>query len=178
MRRSRIGDPERVTNRQLTAVLNDPQGLHRTDSEDPLPPPLRAFMDEVCATPGWVQWDRVERGAAAYRYLGRNAYDVLLGLSLIGGYRFGGPADFLVRTGGLDGDTTLRRLAETQQWTNAMSKPGAMRPGAEGWRLTVHVRVMHALMNARFEADWDTGRWGLPVNQADQAGTLACSTRR
>ncbi|HEY3815923.1 MAG TPA: oxygenase MpaB family protein [Polyangiaceae bacterium] len=46
------------------------------------------------------------------------------------------------------------------------------RPGGEGWRLTVHVRAMHALVNASFEPRWDTARWGLPINQADLAGTL------
>ncbi|RYJ06353.1 MAG: DUF2236 domain-containing protein, partial [Actinomycetales bacterium] len=44
--------------------------------------------------------------------------------------------------------------------------------GGEGWRLTVHVRAMHALVNASYEADWDTERWGRPINMADQVGTL------
>ena len=45
-------------------------------------------------------------------------------------------------------------------------------PGGEAWRLTVHVRAMHALVNAAFEPRWDSDRWGLPINQADQASTL------
>jgi hypothetical protein len=34
---------------------------------------------------------------------------------------------------------------------------------------------MHAMVNRRFldADDWDVGAWGLPVNQGDQAGTLA-----
>ncbi|MEU1883328.1 oxygenase MpaB family protein [Streptosporangium sp. NPDC020072] len=161
------GDPGRVTHRQVAAALRD--APHRADD---LPPALRRFMDELVEVPEWVDWDRVERGAVAFRYLGRNANDVLLDLSLIGGYRFGGPADLLVLTEGLGGDNALRRLAETQKWTHEVTRPGGMRPGAEGWRLTVHVRAMHALVNSRFEPRWDSGRWGLPVNQADQAGTL------
>ncbi|HVX56011.1 oxygenase MpaB family protein [Nocardioides sp.] len=159
-------DPDRVSHAQLAAALASP---HRTAA---LPPTLTAFLDEVRQVPDWVDWDRVERGAATYRYLGRSAHDVLLQLSLIGGYRFGGPADLLVLTGGLGGANTLRRLAETQAWTLAVSQPGGMRPGAEGWRLTVHVRAMHALVNSRFERRWDRDRFGLPINQADQAGTL------
>lgn len=33
---------------------------------------------------------------------------------------------------------------------------------------------MHAMVNASFEnsPDWDVSRWGLPINQSDQAGTL------
>jgi hypothetical protein len=163
------GDPGRVGHAQLAAALADPAAAMR---EADLPPALAAFLDEAGRVPDWVDWERVERGAAAYRYLGRSAHDVLLLLSLIGGYRFGGPADLLVLTGGLGGANTLRRLAETQTWTLAVSQPGALRPGAEGWRLTLHVRAMHALINARFERRWDQGRFGLPINQADQAGTL------
>ncbi|MDZ4270322.1 MAG: oxygenase MpaB family protein, partial [Mycobacterium sp.] len=44
----------------------------------------------------------------------------------------------------------------------------------EGFALTVHVRLMHALVNHRFETNgrWDVEQWGLPINQTDQAATL------
>lgn len=160
------GAPDRVSHAQLAAALAAPE------ADADLPPALAAFLAAAWQVPAWVDWARVERGAATYRYLGASAHDVLLQLSLIGGYRFGGPADLLVLTGGLGGATTLRRLGETQTWTLAVSQPGAMRPGAEGWRLTLHVRAMHALINARFERRWDRDRFGLPINQADLAGTL------
>ncbi|WP_051432569.1 oxygenase MpaB family protein [Promicromonospora kroppenstedtii] len=152
---------------------------------------LQEFLREVTAVPSWVDWDLVEQGAAVQRRLGQNAADVLLQLSLVGGYRFGGPTDLLVATGALTG-STLHRLAETQEWTVGLTEPGALRPFGPAWRATVHVRVMHALVGASFAnrsgpdssgpdrsgADrgdaepWDTARWGLPINQADQAATL------
>jgi hypothetical protein len=106
--------------------------------------------------------------------MGKVAGDVLLQLSLIGGYRFGGPADLLVATGSLTGPAAMRRLGETETWTLAVTTPGAMRRYEDGFKLTVHVRLMHALINDRFERGdrWDTARWGLPVNQADLAATL------
>lgn len=157
---------ERVTHDQMRRALEgDLAGA---------PTVLRDLVDHVHATPDWVDWDLLEEGARVYRTFGRNAGDVLLQLALIGGYRFGGPTDLLVATGGLTGGTTVRRLAETQHWTIAVSQPGAMRPGALGWRLTVHVRVMHALVNDRFsEGDrWDRAHWGAPINRTDQAATL------
>ena len=72
----------------------------------------------------------------------------------------------------------MLRLAETQKWTVALSRPGALRPGGEAWRLTLHVRAMHALVNQRFAPRWDVERWGLPINQADQAATLGPLRRR
>ncbi|MFE3068218.1 oxygenase MpaB family protein [Streptomyces sp. NPDC059247] len=161
------GDPDRVTHSLIAGALRA-----APDVPGGLPPALAEFLREATAVPGWVEWDRIERGAAVFRSLGHNSGDVLALLSLVGGYRFGGPADLLVLTGGMGGTQTLRRLGETTKWSHAVTRPGGLRPGAEGWRLTLHVRAMHALVNARFAPRWDSARWGLPVNQADQAATL------
>ena len=178
----------------------EPDRRSRAPVDAHAPDALRDFLAEVTSVPDWVDWDLVEEGAAVQRRLGQNAGDVLLQLSLVGGYRFGGPTDLLAATGALTGGT-LRRLAETQEWTIGLSEPGALRPHGPAWRATVHVRVMHALVSASFtdhtdshrgtdrpEADsrratrggsdrtdgnrWDTARWGLPINHADQAATL------
>ena len=168
MRRDR-GDPERVTMAALQQAIE-----HGIDSVPDAPAALREFFALVDRVPEWVDFELVERGGRVMRRMGRNAGDVLLQLSLIGGYRFGGPPDLLVETGGLTGATAMRRLGETQKWAVAVSRPGGMRRFGEGFRLTVHVRAMHALINDRFERNgrWDTARWGLPINQADQAATL------
>ncbi|WP_183093608.1 oxygenase MpaB family protein [Nocardioides stalactiti] len=171
--RMRAGQPGRVSMQQLRSALEG--GL---DAVPDPPEALSSFFAEVSATPDWVDWDLVAEGALATRRLGMNAADVLTQLSLIGGYRFGGPPDLLLATGGLVGDSTRRRLGETQTWVVALTRPDALRPpvdggpGGEAWRLTVHVRAMHALVNAAFEDTWDSERWGLPINQADQASTL------
>jgi len=165
--KTRADRPGHVGRDQLELGLTEGSG-----AVSEAPPALRDFLETIEATPDWVDWDRVERGQRVYHRFGQNAGDVLLQLSLIGGYRFGGPTDLLVATGGLAGDTTLRRLAETQHWTLSLSLPGALRPHAEAWRLTAHVRVMHELVNEAFLPRWDPERWGLPINQADQAATL------
>ena len=165
--RLRAGDPGRVTMKDFRIALE--HGLEAV--EDPAPA-LVEFVETLSTPPEWVDWDLLARGARVYRRFGQNAADILVVLSLIGGYRFGGPTDLLVATGGLSGDATVLRLAETQKWTVSLSVPGALRPGGEAWRLTLHVRAMHALVNNRFTPQWDVERWGLPINQADQASTL------
>ncbi|MCX6407289.1 MAG: oxygenase MpaB family protein [Propionibacteriales bacterium] len=161
------GRTDRVTHAHLRRAL-------RGELDD-LPDVLRDLVEQLAQPPDWLDLALLEEGARFYRRLGRNAGDVLLQLSLIGGYRFGGPTDLLVLTGGLTGPSTMRRLAETQHWTMAVTEPGALRPWADGWRLTVHVRLMHALVNARLRDDprWDRRHWGEPINQSDQAATLA-----
>lgn len=167
--RLRAGTPGRVSMADFRTALAD--GVAAVPDA---PAALREFFAVVEEVPEWVDWDLLEEGAAVYSRFGQNAADVLLQLSLVGGYRFGGPPDLLVATGGLTGGTTRRRLGETQTWTTSLSTPGALRRDGEGWRLTVHVRAMHALVNASFEHSdrWDADRWGLPINQADQASTL------
>ena len=165
--RMRAGQPGRVTMRQFRTALE-----HGVDAVPDAPTALVDFFREVEAVPAWVDQDRVEHGTVVLRRMGRNAGDVLLQLSLIGGYRFGGPTDLLVRTDGLTGPATTRRLAETQKWATSLQSADALRPHHEAWRLTVHVRLMHALVNAQYESEWDTARWGLPISQTDLAATL------
>ncbi|WP_435771758.1 oxygenase MpaB family protein [Nocardioides sp. SYSU DS0651] len=171
--RSRAGQPGKVTMEQFRQALEWGVG-----SVPDAPPALVDFFTEVETEPDWLDWEVVERGGRIFQSLGQNASDVLLQLSLVGGYRFGGPTDLLVATGGLTGEQTLRRLAETQKWGTSLSDPGSLRPprdgrpSGEGWRLTVHVRLMHAFVNHAFEPRWDVETWGLPINQADQASTL------
>jgi hypothetical protein len=144
------------------------------DSVPECPQPLRDFFAVVEQVPEWVDFDLINDGGAAYRRLGTNAADVMLALALVGGYRFGGPSDLLVETGGLNGAKTVRRLAETQQWAVAISRPDALRRTGAGFKTTVHVRLMHALVNQQFETNgrWNVDQWGLPINQTDQAATL------
>lgn len=173
--------------RELARALRTPSGsgghvsmrdLRRALAEgvevlDHPAPALVRFFEEVTPDPAWLDRDLLDRGARVYHRFGRNAADVLLQLSLIGGYRFGGPTDLLAATGGLTGEMTRRRLGETQKWATTLSVPGALLPHGEAWRTTLHVRVMHALVNDTFlERGWDVARWGLPINQTDQAATL------
>jgi len=165
--RLRASDPERVTMDQFRRALEG--GLAAVPDA---PPALVEFIGFAEQDPPWLDRDLVDEGARVFRRFGRNAADVLLQLSLIGGYRFGGPPDLLVATGGLTGDSTRRRLAETQSWAVSVTTPGGLEQYGPGWRTTLHVRAMHALVNQAFAPRWDVEQWGLPVNQADQAGTL------
>lgn len=151
--------------------------LHRALATGPDaagPAPVRAFFDAVEKRPAWVDDRLLARGAQACRAFGMDAGLVLAYGSLLGGYRTGAALEPLVRTGRLTGGETLRRIRETSIWWRAVTAPGGLATGAEGWRLTLHVRVMHALVNARLEADpaWAWGERGTPINQYDLASTL------
>ena len=116
------------------------------DMPSDAPDALRDFFALVEKTPDWVDPALCDRG----------------------------PADLLVATGGLTGNTVIRRLGETQTWAIAVGEPGGMARDGDGWRLTVRVRLMHALVNERYEHNgrWNIDQWGLPINQSDLAATL------
>ncbi|MEI7716651.1 MAG: oxygenase MpaB family protein [Mycobacterium sp.] len=162
-------DPTRVTMRQFNTALES-----GVDAVPDCPDELRRFFDVLEDTPDWVDFELINAGARAYRSYGPNVRDVMADLSLIGGYRFGGPPDLLVKTGLLAGAGALRRMGETVHWSTAISENDGLRRYGEGFKLTVHVRLMHAVVNHNYEIDgrWDTDQWGLPINQADQGWTL------
>jgi hypothetical protein len=137
-------------------------------------PALRDFMAQVEDRPAWVDDDLLARGAAAARRIGPDGFDVLAYGSLLGGYRTGGPLQPLVRSGRLTGGETLKRVGETGQWWLGVTSPGGMARGGDGWRLSLHVRVMHAFVNYQLERDpaWDWDFRGVPINQYDQAATI------
>jgi hypothetical protein len=137
-------------------------------------PAVRTFLESMRDRPSWVDDRLLERGARACREYGMDAGLVLAYGSLLGGYRTAAALEPLVRTGRLTGSETLRRIQETTLWWRAVTAPGGMAPDGEGFRLTLHVRFMHAMVNAQLEADpsWAWAERGVPINQYDQASTL------
>ena len=148
------------------------------DSVPDAPAALRAFFDSIERRPDWVDDALLRRGAEVCRRGGVNSLDVL-GSALLAGYRSSATTDLLVRTGRLNGDGARRRVGETVKWWYECVQSGGMERGGQGWQLTVHVRLMHALINRHYVArdDWNVEDWGLPINQADQSATyeLFCS---
>src|SRR5689334_14832406 len=135
-------------------------------------PALRAFFDAIEQRPDWVDDELLERGAAAARRVGKDGFDILAFGSLLGGYRSGGALQPLVRTGRFE--DTLNRVGETGQWWLACTAPGGLARDGEGWRLSVHVRIMHGFVNYQLERDpdWDWAFRGVPINAYDRAGTI------
>lgn len=150
--------------------VHDALASGRTDGAGP----LRDLLELTARRPAWVDDALLERGARACRTFGADAGIVLAYGSLLGGYRTSAAVEPLVRTGRLTGEEALRRIGETTTWWRAVTAPGGLEPGAEGHRLALHVRVMHAVVADHLAQDptWDTAWQGVPINQYDQASTL------
>ncbi|AGB23447.1 hypothetical protein Mycsm_03136 [Mycobacterium sp. JS623] len=137
------------------------------------PEPLREFFIRVESAPEWVDWDKVRKGQRALRIGGADGMYVARDVSLLGGYQFSGFNKTLLRTGALEKGSN-RRFAETMQWAMDVISDGGLVPFGIGYRSTLRVRLIHALVRRHIAAmpDWRTDEWGLPVNQTDMAATL------
>ncbi|OBF81207.1 hypothetical protein A5791_06075 [Mycobacterium sp. 852002-51163_SCH5372311] len=137
------------------------------------PDPLRDFFVGVEAVPDWVDARKLRRGQRALRRGGADGMYVARDVSLLGGYQFSEFNKTLLRTGALEKGSN-KRFAETMQWAMDVISDGGLAPLAVGYRSTLRVRLIHALVRRYVSAmaDWRADEWGLPVNQTDMAATL------
>jgi hypothetical protein len=136
------------------------------------PAPLRPFFEEIDATPVWLDREAI---AAACRLAERVALGhnyVLFSVSLLAGYASAGVTKTLVATGELEA-MAPRRLGETSKFLEDVYGPGTMGRTSDGFKNTIRVRMMHAFVRHKLlRSGWQSERWGLPINQADMAGTV------
>ncbi|MCH8496862.1 MAG: DUF2236 domain-containing protein [Marinobacter sp.] len=134
--------------------------------------PLRAFFAVVESAPTWLDRQRLNRGMAACAVSGRTGMRVLRDLGLMAGYQASAINRTLVMTGALQ-KGAAKRVAETTKWWMDCTTPGGLEILSQGYRSTVQVRLIHAMVRRHLQHDpeWDTARWGLPINQVDMQAT-------
>jgi hypothetical protein len=145
----------------------------RVDAMPDAPASLRALFDDLDHDPEWLDWERVERGARAFRRYGTAVFR-FAGAITLEGYAENSVAKPLALTGAYTGASTRRRFLETVAFWIAVSEPGGLRPGAPGRGSALRVRVMHVFVRRKLLAHpaWDLAAWGVPISQGDALLTL------
>ncbi len=140
---------------------------------EPVPEPVAAFFASVRPVPAWVDWRRIDRARRPFERTGVFGGLVLSLRSLMGGYTAPAGNKPLAFSGRLR-EQAPRRVAETARFVTAVCAPGGMLPGAEGWLITLHVRLMHAQVRRLLwmSGRWDRDRWAEPINQHDMLATM------
>jgi hypothetical protein len=136
------------------------------------PAPLADFIRHVEATPAWVDPAKLRDGARFIHRTGRFGMLVLRDAGLMAGYQAGAINQALVMTGAL-ARGAQRRVAETTSWwIDATAQDGMSRFGA-GFKNTLRVRVLHAIVRRSLLArdTWDRDTLGTPLNQVDMQAT-------
>ena len=142
-------------------------------SVDHAPQSFRAFFDHVERVPVWADWEAIDRGGDALLRAGPLGGIVLGVRSLVLGYASPGGNKPLVFSGRLN-EQAMRRLNETARFVQATCKRGGLRPFADGYQITLKVRVIHAQVRRMLlqSGRWRSETWGEPINQHDMLGTL------
>jgi hypothetical protein len=140
------------------------------------PPELVALFEHLDTEPQWLDWDRVERGAALARRYGVDAF-YYYGLISLEGFRTEMIYKPLALTGAYTGGTAFGRYLETCRFWLETSEPGGLRPGDVGRATAVSIRVMHSLIRRKVgnHPEWDAARLGAPLSQNAQFGTISLS---
>ncbi len=104
--------------------------------------------------------------------LGVNNGFILRDLSLMVGYLYPGFNRPLILTGALKKHAG-KRLAETTKWWVEITEIDGLKRFGSGFTSTIYVRFIHALVRHQLSRseEWDTKKWGLPLNQFDLAMT-------
>ncbi|MCH8180664.1 MAG: DUF2236 domain-containing protein [Proteobacteria bacterium] len=133
---------------------------------------LRAFFDAVEARPAWVRDELLEEGARVCGLGGRAGMRALAVTGLMAGYQLAAVNQALLATGALE-KGAARRIAETTKWWIDVTEPGAMTRFGEGFKGTLRVRIIHAMVRRQLSQrpSWDAADLGLPVNQTDMQAT-------
>ena len=171
-----VGDPladavvaERVPRQSIDDVL------HGRRPSGPVPESLAALHNQLEAVPDWLDADRLDRGSLAYLGIGATWMQLLLGPgSLVNTYCSPGIARVLTASGRLGTAAAARRISETGAWLGSAVQPGYLRFGAPGYVATAQVRLLHAHVRHHVggREAWDSGTWGVPINQVNLARTL------
>lgn len=139
--------------------------------QDP-PAPVRAFFEHVEARPAWVDEAQLIEGARVCGLGGRAAMRALLVTGLMAGYQLAAVNQTLLATGTLE-KGAAKRIAETTKWWADVTAPGGMAPGADGFKGTLRVRLIHAMVRSHVgqQPTWDAEDLGVPVSQTDMQAT-------
>lgn len=138
-----------------------------------VPEAIRALVDQAANFPVWVDEARLARAGDLLFRAGVPGGVALGAKSLLLGYCSPAGNKPLVWSGRLMTGVS-RRLAETAKFVCAVAEPGGLERGAEGFKLTLRVRLIHAQVRRliRTRGGWRGDLWGEPINQHDMLGTI------
>jgi ER-bound oxygenase mpaB/B'/Rubber oxygenase, catalytic domain len=145
---------------------------HGVDSVDHPPEQLTRLFAALEEVPAWLNRGSLVRACEVPKRASLGHGYVLFSVSLLAGYVSAGITKTLVATGELE-RMAPRRIAETSKFVSDVYTSGPLERTSEGWKSTVRVRLMHAFVRRKLlRSGWDVQRWGVPINQADMAGTV------
>ena len=130
------------------------------------PPSLLDFFERIESPPDWVDFPSFIPGIRMFHRNSRLVLGAFVGGVLVEGFSTNISKSFFT-TGRLR-DQGVRRLKQNNRHMIEIFMPGGLRREADGWKLSVRVRLIHAqvrhLLNE--SGEWDHEAWGAPISSA------------
>ncbi|GEE00320.1 hypothetical protein nbrc107696_07660 [Gordonia spumicola] len=144
---------------------------HGVDAVADAPAELTAFIDDLEATPDWIDMSLVADGARRARVEAALLSPFITRGAFIATFTNTYAALPMALTGALSGARAAHRVNETTSFFALTAMPGALDRFGPGFEAAAMVRLMHSMV--RFHAltksdKWDAAVYGLPVPQVDQ----------
>jgi hypothetical protein len=138
------------------------------------PEALRKLFAQLEDVPLWLDRKLLDLGARTHLRCGVVGGIVLACCCLPLAYRSGVGNKPLVQTRKFL-DLSIGRLSATHRFFIETCTPGGLKRHSLGWKLTVQVRLRHAMMRRHLRRlptkPWKQNEWGHPINQVDLAAT-------
>lgn len=130
------------------------------------------FFSKVDLEPVWLNKEKLKIGAEFCRRAGLSALIVLRDYCLMGGYESAAINKPLIYTGALK-KGAVKRLSDTVEFWVQVTKENGLQDGSEGMKQIFLTRMIHSYsrVNILKQTDWDTSKWGIPLNIWDMLAT-------
>jgi hypothetical protein len=133
---------------------------------------LKTLFSQIDTEPAWLDRELIELGQQAICRTGIVGTLIMRDVALMGGYGNSAINKPLVFTGSLS-NSASRRTSETRAFAVDATRPGALGRLGKGFKTTIRVRFLHAVLRRRIRShpDWRDDEWGVPINQGDMLAT-------
>ncbi|WP_316802007.1 oxygenase MpaB family protein [Pedobacter nototheniae] len=133
---------------------------------------LDNFFDQIKLIPDWLDQDLLQYGLDFSQRSGISGLIVLRNYCLMGGYESAAINKPLIYTGALKKGAAKRLTDTTVFWVD-VTEDDALSIGKAGFRAVIKTRFIHAFsrINILKSTDWETEKWGIPLNTWDMLAT-------
>ena len=154
-------DPPINVHAAIAAALNTPM-----DPPENVPESLRELVSDLCVVPDWYDPELARRASLAFVRNSNIVPAALAGAAIVEGFSTLISKSFRVR--GRVIDNGIRRLRQNLLHLADQYLPGGMEPAADGWRLTLRIRLVHAQSRRLIlrSDEWDHAMYGMPISIA------------
>src|SRR5690606_35549512 len=126
------------------------------------------LFEQFYKVPEWVDFDKINAGAAYCNRCGTAALSVLRNYCLMGGYESSAINKPLIFTQALH-KGAVKRLSDTVDFWMNITAINGLKPKKTGVKAILTTRLIHSYSRSQIEksTNWKSGLWGRPINLWD-----------